>query len=156
VSIFDKNDDHPCPPSELRKGNPHKRVMHKVLPRIGSTGPQFGQKLGRKLIKRWYERSTHEKRADQTGFLFSPTPPKLVFTKVLHPSLGFSGTCAPPLLFTFFTKSSVVRIKSFQNLWADTQFQSVCNYTQIEDQTGITGSNLGPKTRWLSSLNPKP
>jgi hypothetical protein len=116
VSIFDKNDDHhPCPPSELRKGNPHKRVMHKV-PGTGSTGPQFGQKLGRKLIKRWYERSTHEKRADQTGFLFSPTPPKLVFTRVSHPSLGFSGTFAPPLLFIFFTKSSVVRIKSFQNL----------------------------------------
>jgi len=49
MSIFDKNDDHPCPPSEFRKGNPHKRVIHKVLPRTGSTGPQFGPKLGRKL-----------------------------------------------------------------------------------------------------------
>jgi hypothetical protein len=92
-------------------------------------------------IKRWYERSAHEKRVDQTCFLFSPTHPNWSSQEFHTPVWDFHYMHPPPLLFIFFTKSSVERIKSFQNLWADTQFQSVCNYTQIEDQTGITGSN---------------
>lgn len=93
VSIFDKNDDHPCPPSELRNGNPHKRVIHKVLlPRTGSTGPQFGQKLGRKLKGSMKE--VHMKKEQTKLVFFSHPPTQIGLHKSFTPQFGIFGTCA--------------------------------------------------------------
>jgi hypothetical protein len=114
VSIFDKNDDHPCPPSELRKGNPHKRVIHKV-PGTGSTGPQFGQKLGRKLKGGMKEVHMKKERTKLVFFSHPPTHPNWSSQEFHTPVWDF-WYMRPPLLFIFFTKSSVVRIKYFQNL----------------------------------------
>jgi hypothetical protein len=89
--------------------------IKKRKPGTGSTGPQFGPKLGRKLKGGMKE--VHMKKEWTKLVFFSHPPTQIGLHKSFTPQFGIFITCTPPpLLFIFFTKSSVERIKSFQNL----------------------------------------
>jgi hypothetical protein len=96
-------------------------------------GPQ--PKLGAKSKGMQTVEQQKKKTGDQTGF-FSP---KLVLTGI---HLKF-WICLINLHFIFFIKSSLVQIKSCKScelIPSLTQFGSLSNYTQITDETEITGS----------------